>query len=357
MDTQRYITPSDVNLTILPAYFDISIKTNINNGSNFTYLADDLDHMGINFDVNVTAKNSAGATTGNYSTGCYSNNINLDLLYSIVTPASFADKIIYKELKSGVSGMNTASDNALSLPKNAGDLLPESLFTTTTPGKAELSLRINFKRTVNNALNPFKVKFNDLNISDQNFAPVITSNDTSHVINKEATMVYGRTHAPRQRFSGNNGIELIYYETYCNGTDSSGTTCKKALLPNSTGSTATDDPRWFKNNNHNTLKDGYVGSISQKTGNDVTAGAVSSTTPATSTLTYNSAGSKGYPFKTTMENNASTWLIYNKYNAGATTNEAEVEFTDDGNSWAGQHETNTTTNFKASQKTNRRTMW
>ena len=58
-----------------------------------------------------------------------------------------------------------------------------------------------------------------------------------------------------------------------------------------------------------------------------------------------------------MENNASGWLIYNKYNPNATTNEFEVEFVKPGGSWAGKHETNTSTDSNASNKTNRRLMW
>ena len=58
-----------------------------------------------------------------------------------------------------------------------------------------------------------------------------------------------------------------------------------------------------------------------------------------------------------MENNASNWLIYNKYNPNATTNEFQVEFIKPGGDWAGVHETNSTTNKNASDNTNRRLMW
>ncbi|MDQ1264605.1 MAG: hypothetical protein QG559_1606, partial [Campylobacterota bacterium] len=63
-----------------------------------------------------------------------------------------------------------------------------------------------------------------------------------------------------------------------------------------------------------------------------------------------------YPYRTTMQNGASPWLIYNESDAGATTNEFQVEFDTIGG-WSGEHETNTTTKTPAGATTNRRIMW
>jgi hypothetical protein len=57
-----------------------------------------------------------------------------------------------------------------------------------------------------------------------------------------------------------------------------------------------------------------------------------------------------------MENNASNWLIYNKYDANDTKNEFVVEFVNDGN-WTGENETSVTTKNRSSIITNRRSMW
>jgi hypothetical protein len=172
-------------------------------------------------------------------------------------------------------------------------------------------------------------------------------------------MIYGRTHAPRQRIAGSDGDVFIYYEAYCNGNDSSGTSCKKSLLPDGEGSISTDDPRWFTNNNHiGGGSDGAVGTIAQKNGaTDVTKTALDNTTLGKAKVTLHYDGTKGYPYKTTMTNTPNSWLIYNKYNSGASVNEFEVEFTDTSNTWAGEHETDNTTNVRSSDKTNRRTMW
>jgi len=359
-DNDRYITPADVNLTVIPSYFDVAIPTNINSATTFTYISNDLDNMAIEFDLNITAKNSDGVTTPNYSTGCYANNINIDLNYSIITdaqnPASFSTtKILYKELTSNIEGNNTASDKILSLPKGT-DTLPASLFTTTSKGKANVSLRINFERQKNIALNPFKVNFSDINVSDRTYTPVVTSNNTTHTIDKNATMLYGRTNAPRQRFVGNNGNELIYFESYCNTIDAHGTKCNKALLPAGNNSNYNDDPRWFINPLHK-IAQGSVGTILQKGSSShiTTTSTVTDTSPAVVTLHYD--GSKGYPYKGTMEHNASSWLIYDKYDATKTKNSFEVEFVNSSSNWAGEANTDTTTKNSAVSNTNRRLMW
>jgi hypothetical protein len=58
-----------------------------------------------------------------------------------------------------------------------------------------------------------------------------------------------------------------------------------------------------------------------------------------------------------MDINASDWLIYNKYNPSAKTNDFSVEFINNSSNWGGIHETDTTTKKSASDKTSRRTIW
>jgi len=365
LDSDRLITPADFNLTIIPSYFDINLVSSINNGNGFTYFSNDLDHMGINFDFNVTAKNSDGAITPNYSDGCYANPIVVDLKYSIVSsgsyPASFANKIIYKEINSSVNGESVASSNKLTT-----SLLPKSLFDSgSNQGQAKVSLHLNFKRDKNSALNPFKVTFDDLNVSDKTFNPVVTDTQ-NHTINRTATMLYGRTHGIRQIFNSNTGDALIYYEIYCSGTDNSGTKCNKSILLNGSTLRSSDDPRWLVNKFHDITKDGLYGKLSQIAGNggvvlEDSTGTVSTTNGVVSVpVIYGTTANpapKGYPYRTTVENNASTWLLYDKYANNPTTNQFQVEFVDQNNNWAGVKETDTTTQTNSSKRTNRRTMW
>ncbi|MBD3825182.1 MAG: hypothetical protein IE916_11870 [Epsilonproteobacteria bacterium] len=68
-------------------------------------------------------------------------------------------------------------------------------------------------------------------------------------------------------------------------------------------------------------------------------------------------GAKGYPYVATMQNAASSWLIYNRHNPTATQNEFTLEFTNTSSGWSGAHETNTSTKNNASSTTSRRIMW
>jgi len=168
------------------------------------------------------------------------------------------------------------------------------------------------------------------------------------IINKRLNFIYGRTNTPRKIFKGKEGTSLMYFEAYCVG-------CNKSLLPNGTDSNSTNDPRWFVNTLHNTATDGIVGTITQKNAAKVTNTAIVPTTPSQATLNYNETS--GYPYKATMENNASNWLIYNKHDINDTNNEFEVEFLKNSAGWGGVDDSNSTTNSNSSTKTNRRIMW
>jgi len=237
------------------------------------------------------------------------------------------------------------------------------IWTDTNMSKV---LRFNFSRDVNDPLNPFNLDPTDLNITMNSdyvgTAPIgaVTVNDDDSgkaTATGNTLMVYGRTHASRQRYDGNSGDANIYYEVYCFATDTSGILCIPTLLSAniSPDLRRTDDIRWYINEIHDTA-DGTVGTVVQEGGEDeVNATTPTAATPARTTLTYDE--SSGYPYKTTMENNASNWLIHNEDNIDATVNQFQVEFTSQG-SWSGEQDTTTTTtDNNTSTVTNRRSMW
>jgi hypothetical protein len=127
----------------------------------------------------------------------------------------------------------------------------------------------------------------------------------------------------------------------------------------------TNDSRWIINENHIVATDGVVGSVVEKDGiGYVTATNPSVANPSQTTLTYDANGNgiddESYTYKTTMENNASTWLIYDKDDATGNTannNSFSAEFFDNLAGWSGVHDTNTTTKDPTTVKTNRRSMW
>ena len=354
----------DKNVTFIPHHFsfkDVNMTNNNGLPGTYTYLSnlDDANQstfgMSARIQTTIVAQNEANDTTLNFKTGSsfYENPVFVE---SNVTSATHGEA-------------NTTTIIAALLGFTDGE-------HNVTWNNANLSsvLRFNFPRSVSDAMNPFTISPSDMNLSTKSIysQPVVTGYDSIANVEGEevglgdggATMIYGRTNAKKQTYTTNSGTALIYYEAFCDGMDAAGVACVKSLLPNGVNSTTTNDPRWFINPEHNASTspiDGFAGSVNQK-GSAVGSGSVRGTTattstPASTTITYVDSGSKGYPYKTTMENNATNWLIYDKYDVNASKNKFDVEFLGGSSNWAGIHETNTTTIKRASDKTNRRTTW
>jgi hypothetical protein len=172
------------------------------------------------------------------------------------------------------------------------------------------------------------------------------------------TFFYGRVHAPRTRITGSTGAATFYYEIYCFGTDSSGISCDPLLRDSITGGRlSTDDIRWFQNSNH-TNADGTISNTTERSSltkvniNGTIINAATTTIP----YLYNDT-EKGYPYKATMEINASSWLRYNKFIPDpALFNDYELEFSSVGG-WSGTDQSGANVDSNASINTNRRIQW
>lgn len=336
--SNRFIQPSSVTISLLPYHFEINASYVNFNNANFTYLSRDLDMASV-INISVTSKNKDNEITKNYNSQCYAKATDYNISFDMINTPNLS-KIIYKK------DDNISTPNEVNLTNSNFVLtnISKDIFTTTNKGVANLHVKVNFDRTKNKAVKPFKLTIQDLNINDENN---ITG---STAINEQATFVFGRTYSPRQRFEKIDAKSLLYFETYC------GTSCDKTLLPDGTNSKYLDDPRWFINTKHTSSDFGEVGEVKQKGFNtDITANAESGYSIPKIHLNYNSK--RGFPYKATLENNASSWLIYNKYNKDDTTNEFRVEFYKENTKWAGLHDTNTSVKKRGTSRTNRRIMW
>ena len=332
------------NKTVVPDHFDLNTSLmNHNLSGLFTYMDSDLN-VSADLNATVTAKALGGTTTQNYNSGCYAQITNYHPTYSLSpspTPPSL-NNLIFKETYSNLSGSKAiGSDFNLSN-------VPNSVFTTDINGSARLNFKINFDRNVTIAVNPFTMNIVSLDINDTN---IITNVSGTNNYSGSATFLYGRTHAPRYRFPSNTGNANIYYETYC---DTNG---NKALLPS--GSIGDSDSVGWYLNRVQAITDGVAGSVTEK---NITPKIAQTTASAPSngfstvTLIYNGST---FPYKTTMENNASNWLIYNPYDPSAISNEFEVEFYQSSTNWTG-HKVDinmTTTDSNATTTTSKRILW
>jgi len=356
----------DEDFRFIVDHFDIN-ETNLTNvggtDGNFTYVSNLVPGteatyaMSARVQVTVSAKNESGDVTQNFQSGnaFYENNVSL----SIVAPAA-------------------AHGNAVVMPDTTVPLVEiphgftngiKTVAFDELDTNASKALFFNYPRTVNNPLNPFRVNAANVAVNAASTYTQIppagadtTANITGNIAAVEdgnATFIYGRTHASRQRYTGPTGTPNIYFESFCFGTDTNGVACDPVLLNNfSPNKRRTDDVRWFINEEHTVLNGGSIGTVVEKDSlTNVTVTNPVDGNPSNVDLTY---GGTDYPYKTTMENNASRWLIYDPDDAtGNTTtiNSFPVEFMDSTTGWSGKHETDVTTKTKGKVNSNRRSMW
>lgn len=353
-------TPQDCNgtwvcgekeLTFIPHHFGIANVSLGNTGNSFTYLANLVDGnqstyaMAGRVQSTIIAQSEINATATNFRSGVayYENPISIDLNASHILHGDANATTI----STALLGFGTGTDT--NGTKNI-------IFNDTNLSKV---LRFNFLRQANVAVNPFDANASDINISCLSSYTGVAGNANisgfeSGLGDGNTTFVYGRTNASKQRYQGNAGNANIYFESFCFGA-----TCNTALLPNGATSRKINDARWYINDNHISTTDGNVTIVVQKGGTNVGGDTVTATdnpagNPSQTALNYN--GTQGYPYKTTIENGASPWLIYNESDPTATRNEFQVEF-DSVSGWSGEHETNTTTKNRSGTNTNRRVIW
>lgn len=343
------------NFTFIPFQFAISNVTlrGADGGSNgsFVYLSNDLN-MSARVDTTITAQNKQGATTQNFSSASWENNISITPSARYTAPNG--------TIIDGVE--NSYSANKFGFTNGVANVV----FNDANSSKV---VRFNFPRDSNVTVrNPFSFTNanGDLNItvaskySDAGFADVTIENNAT---NKDANITslnfsYARAHAPRQRATTAAHTVNIFYETYCFGTDATGVTCNKALLPNGANSRHTDDVRWYQNTNHSAQRDGNVTAAARSGGGIVTAGAITNgaNNATTTALTYD--GTKGYPYKTTMEmTTLSDWLVYHPTSATILTNPFQIEYDRNNTNWSGAAAAGQKTKEVGGAKTNRRKMW
>ena len=366
---------NDYDITIHPYSFDMSTITptvGLNNtalGANsFIYMADmsfnnaQDQNMSFHLNGNIRASGENNSSLSNFVTGCYAKPVDINITRTMDNVTTVAYQYRFNTLDSSNANISTVSGD---LNNTAGPIqLNDGNFTKAQSGLVNSNLNLNFFRENNTSINPRNVTFNTYSTDCTTSANCTFNADlaskTTHgemSVGNNVTHYYGRSHASRQRYQGPTGTANIYYEVYCFNTDSTGIVCTKALLQQGLNSKRTDDVRWFINENHNSGY-GNAGTVVEKDslGRVNVAGSTTGNHPDNSTLmTYDL--SRGYPYKTTMQNNASRWLIYNEDDPTATRNTFPVEFENAATGWSGEHETDTTTKDPGTATINRRTMW
>jgi len=364
-NSEKSLEYKNYNLTLHPYSFKFNITTTYglnnsiidDNNKSYIYMTDMNynNHQDKNNSVHIngeiTASSYNDTKLSNFVKDCYAQDLNLSINKSNII-GTIAYKYLFSSFKSdGAIDRNISGD--INYTSDTIAIIDDD-FQKDLNGTIKTTLNLNFERNITRLANPESIRFRSYDVN--NTTPFNANLKTDEFaknsldINKTLIHYYGRTHSARQRYNGNSGEAKIYYEVYCYGND-----CNKSLLQDGTTSRRTNDLRWYINTVHDSSKDGAVGTVNEKVSSYITATTPSSSNPSKTTLTYDET--QGMPYKSTMENNASYWLIYNKDDVNAETNEFKVEFGGGTTGWSGAHETNSTTKDHPATITNRRSMW
>ena len=238
-------------------------------------------------------------------------------------------------------------------------------------------LRFNFRRQVNVPVNPFIVDRPDYNVTavshytnDPTYAAMpgydadAYPDGTDDNASGKALFVYGRAHAPRYRVdctttSCTSQPLIVYYEFYSDDHNSTILDLRRNTTYMGAGADqrSKDSFSWFQNMLHSAPDDGTVQSTQQKNGGLAVDTGTYVQSPGRTSMVYSYNGTEGYPYKATIEINASKWLIYNRFNPNAQLNEFELEFNNKGTQLAPANAGGFTGEDNASINSSRRIQW
>lgn len=325
--------------TFSPKQFKNTLALQNFNDGNFTYVSNDGNMSAILL-LTPTAILENNATATNYTKKCYAR----DITYTVELNGTIQDKrnrIRYFEDETTSNFENNHTVGRATFSSTEGNF--------TSGIATNLKILFNFTRDVNKTEEPFRIARNDFNITsliDQNNT---TGSDFNRTNDQNSTFYYGRVYSTD--YKAPSPIDTtIRYEVYC--TQNCGDFNLTQQSPTSL--------RWYQNPLHvnvdgNVTTNGFssigttlINNADTETSGNIVAGIESNTlrlpnaTPA--------------PYTDRIRMTPSTWLVFNPFNANATTNDFNVEFITQGN-WAGQGSLGRTVDVNTSTRTNRRMEW
>ncbi len=381
-DYDMVLHPYDFNISTVQYNKGMfSAPVDINSSPNhYIYMNDVKDdtNMSIRFTGPIRVVAADGNTTlTNFVSGCYARDVSMIVSTSALPVAPLMN---YNLQERNVTTDLILSDTDGSFTPGAiahTVIIPEGNFTRDGRGVSNMTLNFNLDRNVTNAINPITITHNDFNVTCrfgnecESNADLLSNYQPNEGIDENATItyIYGRLHSPRQRVADPDPATLpalanipLYYEFYCDAnivptcditTYATVPTAVNALSP--IGLLSPDDVRWYSQALHTTATDGNATATQARSAVD-DARFTRSIDPGAQTATYTYDGTRGYPYKATIQLNAPNWLIYNRYDATATFNEFELEFFTTGR-WGGQDQSNMSIDANTSTNVNRRIQW
>jgi hypothetical protein len=322
--------------------------------------------MAVQYNGNIQARGFDNSIPSNYVANCYADDLNISFQGNIELSDNIPYRVRFIDYNSSnIAIADFSRDINNSINNNFDDLnLSSTFFRKDNNGVMDINVSINYDRNLTIPVNPQIVQYRrvDVNCSVASDCQInadlkndfnITGSDNFTDVN--ITHYYGRVHAPDYRFEITTAQPFatadILYEVYCDG-------CNQALY----GVSNTESPdsiNWYLNTDHNLTTDGRVPFDTSVAGN-VTTTITNLITPISQGLEnrrFTSTSNPVAPNKDRIQMTPDPWLLYNRFNNNATTNDFDVEFYSATGNWAGEGTIGNTVDVNISTIQNRRLDW
>ncbi|KFL34477.1 hypothetical protein JU57_05545 [Sulfurospirillum sp. SCADC] len=303
--------------TFSPKQFNNELTLQNFNDGNFTYISNDNTMSAEALLTTTAVLNDATTTAKNYTAKCYARDI--DYTIKLINNKNLSNSTTQNRIRYFEDGTTSNLENNTTLSQ-ATFSSSEGNFTN---GLSNLKMLFNFTRDSTKADEPFKIARNDFNITNVVDSNGTTGTDFNRTNDHNTTFYYGRVYSTDYR--GISPIDTtIRYEVYCKD-------CNTSMF-NAIGTQSPLSLNWYQNPLH-VISDGNVTTYTPQGTTTVNPSATDTITNGFEThahqLTNNNA-----PYIDRIKMTPSSWLLYNLYNATATTNDFTAEFIRSGK-WAG----------------------
>ncbi len=314
-DESRFIQAATNTKIIHPAGVNALFTYKAINNKDYTYYSNNPITMGTKLDVNVTAVNEANQSLANFTKGCYSDETTIKLIHN---QDNIAD-LIFKDSNGSNAYINI-------VPRAIEYTISENKFTN---GKAGRELRMNSQRSITTPKEPINFTFE---ATETKITPSqIVKNG---VLDKTITFIYVRAHAPMQQVVvGKTMDAMVQYEVYLPAGIDKSFYGMEGLRESEDGidwDILDDDPVF-----------GYDAPPRQRFTGVTVGGFDRYTIPLAATK---------IPHSNRIIYTPKDYLIYNRWNASATTHSFQVQFFNDSEQWAGKGKQGLTVGKEASRR-------
>ena len=310
----RFIEAATTFDRIHPAALNALYTYKTINDKDYTYYSNNPLEMGADLDLNVTVVNEQNQSLANFTDGCYSDDITIQIEHN---QDDVSDLIFYDS-----DGNNT---NITILPREIAYKIDKHNFLNAQASK---TLKMNVQRSITTAKAPIRFTFEDTQTS---IVPSQIVN--SGTLNKTIPFIYARAHAPiQQNIVGKTMDAIVQYEVYLpTGVD-------KLLYGFQSLKASEDGVDWYILPDDSSF--GYQDPYNRFVG--VTVGAYDRNIIRLSATKI--------PHNNRIVYTPKKYLLYNRWNASAAIHSFQVHFFNETAKWAGKGQQGLTIEQEASNR-------